>query len=186
MQANQETRPRATPDNPMLPPGPKNPASFQEYANRYVRREQHKQCWQKRREQHRQTQAQQAQVAGRTGTRTRARRSQTSGGSTGSRGGTGNGGSGSDGDGGSDDPDPEPPVLNYRELARRWAASPRTLANIFSRDPAALPPHITLPGARGPRWRIADVEAFESTRRDQPDPPPRKRGRPRSNRGPRS
>lgn len=131
----------------------------------------------------RQAQAAQAAIARArtTGTRTRARRSPTAR-QAGSR---RSGSSSGDGSGSTDGGDPEPPryseyaILDYRRLAERWNCHARSLANIYSRDPAALPPSIAVPGTRGPRWRLADVEEFEAARRRQPDPPKRKRGRPR-------
>lgn len=132
----------------------------------------------------RQAQQTKATTARAAGARARARRSPAAR-QAGSRRGASKGGenSGSSGSGDGDpdpDPEPEPPyLLDYHRLAFRWAVSPRTLANQFSRDPASLPVHILVPGARGPRWRLADIEAFEAGLRQQPDRPPRKRGRPR-------
>lgn len=87
----------------------------------------------------------------------------------------------------SHDVPPETGILNYNRLALRWLMNPRTLANIHSDDAARLPPTVNLPGARGPRWRLADVEAFEADLREgrmpgnrlPPKPEGRKRGRPR-------
>lgn len=58
------------------------------------------------------------------------------------------------------------PILDYQLLAKRWCVSPRTIINMRSRDPASLPATIRPPGARGPRWRLQDVEAFEQRLRD--------------------
>lgn len=125
---------------------------------------------------------QKAQVASdacvnRTAPRARARRSP-------SRRGTVRRGTGGGGDGGGDDGDPEPPhsnydIFDYSRLAARWNCSPRSLANQFSSRPDSLPPHINLPGTRGPRWLREDVQEFERCRRQIPDQPKRPRGRPR-------
>lgn len=86
------------------------------------------------------------------------------------------------------------PYFTYRRLGHRWHVDRRTLANIHARTPEILPPETPLPGARGPRWHIADIEAYEARLRMMPDgrpprvappsptpsaPPTRKRGRPR-------
>lgn len=113
--------------------------------------------------------------------RARARRSPASHrGTTGRSSSGGNDGSGSTG--GSDDPDPEPQqhdVYNYQRLAARWSVSARSLANRFAAARHTLPPHIHLPGVRGPRWLREDVEEFERSQRRLPEAPRRGRGRPR-------
>lgn len=98
-------------------------------------------------------------------------------------------GTGGGGDGGDGDPEPPSPthsdnqfsleVFDYRRLAARWACNPRSLANRFSENPGSLPPHVSLPGTRGPRWLVEDIREFERRCRQIPDPPKRGRGRPR-------
>jgi predicted DNA-binding transcriptional regulator AlpA len=77
------------------------------------------------------------------------------------------------GDGNSDDSDPEParPLLqNYLQLydesslADLLCISKKTIQNLYSKTPWLLPAAIFIPGARGPRWTVASVQAWLNDR----------------------
>ncbi|MDX5931760.1 helix-turn-helix transcriptional regulator [Acidiphilium acidophilum] len=108
------------------------------------------------------------QAAGRGGRRASHR--------VGSAGGGGKKASSGD-DGGGGEP-PPPLLLTIADLAARWSVACQTIKNCLSKG-ADLPPAIRLSGARGPRWRLVDVEAFEARAPLYREPAPRPRGRPR-------
>jgi hypothetical protein len=75
------------------------------------------------------------------------------------------------GDGNSDDGDSDParPLLSAQlfdqaSLAALLCVSKKTIQNLFSKTPWLLPPAIFIPGARGPRWTLASVQAWISDR----------------------
>ena len=49
-------------------------------------------------------------------------------------------------------------LLDVDALAPLLCLSPRTLRNRLCADPASLPPRVQVPGTRGPRWRMSDVQ----------------------------
>lgn len=111
-----------------------------------------------------------------------------SGAGGGAAGGGGGGGGGDDGDGGGEPPELPPflltskNILSASDLASRWGVALKTVQNRLSLSPCDFPPAIRLPGAAGPRWRLVDVEAFETRAplyREPAPRPPRPRGRPR-------
>ncbi|MBU2766137.1 hypothetical protein HAP94_08000 [Acidithiobacillus ferrivorans] len=77
------------------------------------------------------------------------------------------------GDGNSDDSDPEharPLLQNYLQLynesslATLLCVSKKTIQNLYSKTPWLLPPAISIPGARGPRWTVQCVQAWLNDR----------------------
>lgn len=93
-----------------------------------------------------------------------------------------------DGNGNSDDPDPErrQPLQLYDQasLAGLLCTSKKSVQNIYSATPWLLPPAIQIPGARGPRWPAAAVQAWleqrpAHTSKPAVVTPKRKVGRPR-------
>lgn len=72
-------------------------------------------------------------------------------------------------------------LLTYSDLADRWGCRRRSLIQLYSQAPQRLPPAVRLPGVRGPRWRLAEVEAWESGHLQPATAisPGRPRGRPR-------
>ena len=68
----------------------------------------------------------------------------------------------------SDDSDPErrQPLQLYDQasLGQLLILSKKSVQNIYSATPWLLPPAISIPGARGPRWTPAAVEAWLSER----------------------
>ncbi|WP_248885542.1 hypothetical protein [Acidithiobacillus acidisediminis] len=120
-----------------------------------------------------------------TRTTTRARRSHGAS----SRSSAASAESGSDGDG--DGGDGEPPqslissLLDQNALAQLLCVSKKTLQNQYSKNPFAFPPAIAVPGARGPRWTLASIQAWIANRPTYLPPAPplptqqKRRGRPR-------
>jgi predicted DNA-binding transcriptional regulator AlpA len=51
-------------------------------------------------------------------------------------------------------------LLTVETLAPLLCLSPRTLRNKLCADPGSLPPRVKVPGTRGPRWRMSDVQAW--------------------------
>lgn len=51
-------------------------------------------------------------------------------------------------------------LLDVQELARLLRRSPETIKRDLRRNPAAVPPRLTLPGTRLLRWRPVDVERW--------------------------
>jgi predicted DNA-binding transcriptional regulator AlpA len=51
-------------------------------------------------------------------------------------------------------------LLTIATLAPILGLSPRTLRNKLCADPSSLPPRVKVPGTRGPRWRMSDVQAW--------------------------
>ena len=49
-------------------------------------------------------------------------------------------------------------LLDVEALAPMLCLSPRTLRNKLCSDPQTLPPRVKVPGTRGPRWRMSDVQ----------------------------
>lgn len=76
-------------------------------------------------------------------------------------------------------------LLDIEALAPLLCLSPRTLRNRLSQNPASLPPRVRVPGVRGPRWRLSDVQdwlaALPTVAGPQTtaDPPPDRRRGPR-------
>ena len=94
------------------------------------------------------------------------------------------------GDGNSDpEPDPErraqPLSLHDQaSLADLLKISKKSVQNIYSKTPWLLPPAISIPGARGPRWTPEAVQEWlqnrpQHTHKPFPSAPKRKAGRPR-------
>ncbi|MBU2804045.1 hypothetical protein HF668_02485 [Acidithiobacillus ferridurans] len=95
------------------------------------------------------------------------------------------------GDGNASDPDPDPArparrLLDQAALAQFLCISKKTLQNQYSSAPHTLPAAISIPGARGPRWTQASVQAWleqrpqhKHTSKPTPPAPQRKVGRPR-------
>ncbi|OCB03081.1 hypothetical protein BBC27_09505 [Acidithiobacillus ferrivorans] len=89
------------------------------------------------------------------------------------------------------DPEPEPerhrnPLHLYDQaaLADLLVIDKHTVQNIFSKTPWLLPPAISIPGARGPRWLPAVVQEWleqrpQHTPKPVPVAPKRSVGRPR-------
>jgi hypothetical protein len=117
-----------------------------------------------------------SRAMGRGGRRTSRRVGRAGGGGGGSKSSDG------DGEGGGEPPHPQPgaggAILDIHGLAARWLVSPKTLQNRISFGDH-LPPPVVLPGARGPRWRLIEIERFEAAAQTFRDEPPRRRGRPR-------
>ncbi|MBU2831887.1 helix-turn-helix transcriptional regulator [Acidithiobacillus ferriphilus] len=51
-------------------------------------------------------------------------------------------------------------LLTIATLAPILCLSPGTLRNKLCTDPGSLPPRVKVPGTRGPRWRMSDVQAW--------------------------
>ncbi|MBU2859425.1 hypothetical protein HF290_03050 [Acidithiobacillus ferrooxidans] len=51
-------------------------------------------------------------------------------------------------------------LLDVEALAPLLCLAPRTLYNKLCADPSSLPPRVKVPGTRGPRWRMSDVQAW--------------------------
>ena len=73
----------------------------------------------------------------------------------------------------SDDPDPDPDperrqpslsLLDQAALAALLILSKKSVQNIYSKTPWLLPPAISIPGARGPRWTLASVQTWLNDR----------------------
>ncbi len=86
---------------------------------------------------------------------------------------------------GNPDPDPErASLLTQAALADLLCISTKTLQNLYSSKPHTLPPAISIPGARGPRWTPQAVQAWLTDRpahttTSAPVAPKRRPGRPR-------
>ena len=52
------------------------------------------------------------------------------------------------------------PLLDLQGLARLLKRSPHTIRRDLRRNPAAVPPHVQLPGTRLLRWREIDVATW--------------------------
>ena len=69
------------------------------------------------------------------------------------------------------------------ELAATYGANPRSVRNAFYLRPQDFPPAIYLPGCRGPRFLVDDVQAWLEARKTPAPPPPpitpKPQGRPR-------
>lgn len=78
-----------------------------------------------------------------------------------------------------------PYAIDLPQLAAALGANPRSLRNAFYLRPEDFPPAIYLPGCRGPRFLVDDVQAWlESQKTQRPKPPappaaPKPQGRPR-------
>ena len=93
------------------------------------------------------------------------------------------------GDSNSADPDPEPErraqsslckLYDQAALADLLVTSKKSVQNIYSSTPWLLPPALSVPGARGPRWTAQAVHAWlESRPAHTSKQPARKVGRPR-------
>lgn len=53
-------------------------------------------------------------------------------------------------------------LLTLDELAHLLGRGRETIRKDFKRNPAAVPPRIVIPGTRGPRWRLVDVQRWLS------------------------
>jgi predicted DNA-binding transcriptional regulator AlpA len=51
-------------------------------------------------------------------------------------------------------------LIDINELAALLQRSPETVRKDLTRNPAAVPPRVLLPGARLLRWRAADVDGW--------------------------
>lgn len=51
-------------------------------------------------------------------------------------------------------------LLDVNTLAPILCLSPRTLRNKLCAEPANLPPRVAVPGIKGPRWRLSDVQKW--------------------------
>jgi predicted DNA-binding transcriptional regulator AlpA len=51
-------------------------------------------------------------------------------------------------------------LIDIHELAALLQRAPETIRKDLTRNPAAVPPRVRLPGTRLLRWRAADVEAW--------------------------
>lgn len=73
-------------------------------------------------------------------------------------------------------------IYDAAALGRRWGVATKTIRNLCANG-TLLPQAIKLPGARGPRWRLNDIQKFEDSALVREggvlEAPPRKRGRPR-------
>ncbi|MBU2769085.1 hypothetical protein HAP94_23715 [Acidithiobacillus ferrivorans] len=71
------------------------------------------------------------------------------------------------------------------ELAATYGANPRSVRNAFYLRPQDFPPAIYLPGCRGPRFLVDDVQAWLEARKAKTQPAqstaaaPKPQGRPR-------
>lgn len=91
--------------------------------------------------------------------------------------------------GNSPEPEPERPLLTTQlldqaTLADFLCSSKKTVQNLYSKTPWLLPPAISIPGARGPRWTPEAVQEWlqnrpQHTHKPFPSAPKRKAGRPR-------
>ena len=74
-------------------------------------------------------------------------------------------------------------AIDLPELAAAIGANPRSLRNAFGSHPDDFPPAIYLPGCRGPRFLVDDVQAWLEARKTPAPPPPpatpKSQGRPR-------
>ena len=75
-------------------------------------------------------------------------------------------------------------LLDIDALAPLLCLSPRTLRNKLCADPDSLPPCVRVPGTRGPRWRLSDVQDWLASLPTVAgpqiaDPPPDRRRGPR-------
>ena len=74
-------------------------------------------------------------------------------------------------------------AIDLPELAAVIGANPRSLRNAFYLHPDDFPPAIYLPGCRGPRFLVDDVQAWLEARKTPAPPPPpvtpKPQGRPR-------
>lgn len=74
-------------------------------------------------------------------------------------------------------------AIDLPGLAAAIGANPRSLRNAFYLHPDDFPPAIYLPGCRGPRFLVDDVQAWLEARKTTPAPPPpvtpKPQGRPR-------
>jgi len=76
-------------------------------------------------------------------------------------------------------------LLDIEGLAPYLCLAPRTVRNKLCADPASLPPRVSVPGTRGPRWRLSDVQAWLSSLPSVQEPldkvvPEKRRGRRRA------
>lgn len=87
-----------------------------------------------------------------------------------------------DNGGGDAETQPARQIYDAAALGTRWGVATKTIQNLCARG-APLPQAIKLPGARGPRWRLADLEKFEASAHLRKGSAPisrgGKRGRPR-------
>jgi hypothetical protein len=51
-------------------------------------------------------------------------------------------------------------LIDIKSLSGILSQSPRTLRNKLCACPDTLPPRVIVPGVRGPRWRISDVDLW--------------------------
>lgn len=51
-------------------------------------------------------------------------------------------------------------LIDIKALAALLQRSPETIRKDMTRNPAAVPPRVRLPGTRLLRWRAADVESW--------------------------
>lgn len=51
-------------------------------------------------------------------------------------------------------------LLTVKDLAEILGRSPETIKKDLGRNPAAVPPRVTIPGTRLLRWRAVDVERW--------------------------
>ncbi|MDA8153627.1 MAG: hypothetical protein M0003_13135 [Acidithiobacillus sp.] len=74
-------------------------------------------------------------------------------------------------------------AIDIPELAAAIGANPRSMRNAFYLRPQDFPPAIYLPGCRGPRFLVDDVQAWLEARKTPAPPPPpvtpKPQGRPR-------
>ena len=74
-------------------------------------------------------------------------------------------------------------AIDLPGLAAAIGANARSLRNVFYARPQDFPPAIYLPGTRGPRFMVDDVQAWLEAHKTQPAPPPpatpKSQGRPR-------
>ncbi|OCX75536.1 hypothetical protein A6M23_01965 [Acidithiobacillus thiooxidans] len=73
-------------------------------------------------------------------------------------------------------------AIDLPELAAAIRGNPRSLRNAFYLRPQDFPPAIYLPGTRGPRFLLSDVQAWLEVRKTPVPPPPatpKSQGRPR-------
>lgn len=83
------------------------------------------------------------------------------------------------------DPDRHRQLYDQAALANLLCISKKTLQNQYSVAPHTLPPAISIPGARGPRWTLQAIQDWLDARPQHTPkpvpvaPPSRKVGRPR-------
>lgn len=72
-------------------------------------------------------------------------------------------------------------ALDLPGLAAAIGANPRSVRNAFYLHPDAFPPPVYLPGTRGPRFLLDDVQIWLEAKKAQaaPPPAPKPQGRPR-------